>query len=190
MKKKSLSLLAIIALGTAIAVNHSHAASAGSDAPVAESFQKMPLAQSCRVPIRFPQGKEELSRSDIRLSVQQHFIRMGVSTPKILVTDTQDDTAAVQMKKTGGKTVFIFSVDKTSGEIIDSRPSWAGVNWKSEPRLGAQIAYNERLRRHVLGDGKPWGNWVGAFNASLLCASDYDNGGPDIPESVVQNGVR
>ena len=150
----------------------------------------MPLAEVCRVPIQFPQGKEELSRSDIRQSVRQHFVRMGVSAPKILVTDTEDETAAVQMKQSSGKTVFIFSVDKISGEIIDSRPSWADAAWKSEPKLEAQIAYNERLRRHVLGDGKPWGNWVGVMNANLLCASDYDDGGPDIPNSVVQNNVR
>lgn len=189
MNKKMLSLLAVVALSAGVAVSNGHAASAGSESG-ADNFQKMPLAESCRVPIQFPQGKEELSRSDIRLSVQQHFVRMGVSEPEILVTDTEDETAAVQMKKISGKTVFIFSVDKTSGQIIDARPSWAGASWKSEPKLEAQIAYNERLRRHVLGDGKPWGNWVGVFNANLLCASDYDDGGPDIPDSVVQNSAR
>ena len=134
---------------------------------------------SCAVPIKFPQGKEELSLRDIRTAIYRYLIELGLeaSTPDLRVTS--DDTVVATIVGPSGGLSLMIEVDPATAQVIEFRAR----DTETREGLARQTAYNARLRRHVMGDGKPWGSWVGAKNARVLCGNDYRPEAPVIPET-------
>jgi hypothetical protein len=132
-------------------------------------------AYACNPKIQFPQGKEELSRADIRLVIDQYLLGLGLETAPPQLRDTEDGTVVATLGAANSDLGVEMEIDPATGQLVDV--------WAIGPTATEQADYSARLRHHVMGDGKTWGDWVGKFDVRLLCGSDYGTEAPAIPEA-------
>jgi len=84
-----------------------------------------------------------------------------------------------------------IKVDAANAAIIERRNyGWAvgfeaplvGVAETANDEFMQRVKYSRQLRRHMLGDGKAWANWLGNGAKSFSCRDDYRFGGPEMKE--------
>ena len=142
------------------------------------------LAAVCTTDIQFPQNKEELSRFDVEHALRQHFTRAGYPRARIESRHAGEDVIAASVYLKAGKLFWSVRVDAAEARIISSfyhlGPAGFGVSENASKGHGLkrEISDTQRLRRHMMGDGQPWGDWVAGIKAT--CAGDYRNGAPEI----------
>jgi hypothetical protein len=125
-----------------------------------------------------------LSRFDVAHALRQHFTRTGHPLVRIVSRPAGDDIIAASVYLKDGKLFWTFRVDAAEARMISSRyhlgPVGFGASARAPmaPGLKRQISDTKRSRRHMLGDGQPWGDWVACIETT--CADDYRNGAPEI----------
>lgn len=195
MKLRTLSLLPVLAAAVVAA------GLAGMPAAPASALMITKPESSGRdfgpIPprIELPQGKEELSKDDIRYAVENHLISIGAHDLKVGKIDkTPDGIAIVHIVNGQDDPVGEFGVDVATAEIFPesqlqvllgkAKPDDCTVP-KSVSLLSgdkAPSSYRLRLREHMMGDGQAWAPWLSAAAASASpCQDDYKDGGPKIP---------
>lgn len=138
----------------------------------------------CSADIQLPQNKEELSRFDVEHALRQLFARAGQTPAKIESRRAGEDIIAASVYLTGGQLFWSVRVDADEARVISSRYHLANVGFGAPKThvggagLSREISDTKRLRRHMLGDGQPWGDWVAAVKST--CADDYRNGAPEM----------
>lgn len=178
--------LAAAALGLGLVTG---LAGTAGDANAAESNPQLSALSTvgafiCNVQPEFPAGLEELSSSDVKHSINRHLTKVGIADANIDVTVTNDETYYVQITHTGMPSVTELVVDPATAQIVDlsvyaDLPNRLPAAQKSDQGL-QKVGYQNRLRNHMLGDGKTWANWVGSVDSRIVCGDDYSQGGPDI----------
>jgi len=169
-KMLSVSVIVLIGLGViaAFVPASAHAATAGV----------------CSSDIQLPQNKEELSRFDVEHALRQLFARAGQTPAKIESRDAGEDIISAGVYLASGKLFWSVRIDSAEARVISSRYHLATVgfgapkNYSGGAGLRREISDTMRLRRHMLGDGKPWGDWVAGIKST--CADDYRNGVPEM----------
>lgn len=143
--------------------------------------------------IELPQGKEELSISDIRHAVGTHLIRIGALDLKVgKIEKAPEGIAIVYILNGMDDPVGRFGVDVVTAEVFPPSQlqmllGTASTDDCGDGRTAGLLAggkaagdYATRLRAHMLGDGHGWAPWL--TNAALgACHDDYKDGGPKIP---------
>ena len=193
MKHTSLPLLAGLALLFAATAGGVKAAS--PNILLADASDRQAENHQCISQIQIPEGKEELSGAEIRRAIELHLIRVGVRSPKLGIIRSSAETVSIRIAVpgTGGK--FELEVDTATGQIVDTREEIAATTdvdtaSATPPILRDRVVSRDRLRRHIMGDGQPWGDWVGRLDADLLCGDDYQRGGPQIPDGFAAGNRR
>jgi len=143
--------------------------------------------------IELPQGKEELSKNDIRHAVENHLVRIGALDLKVGKIDkTPDGIAIVHIVNGQDDQVGEFGVDVATAEIFPQSQlkillGQAATDDCPTPRsaglgMGSAQAnsYRAKLRAHIMGDGQAWAPWL-TDAAVGACQDDYRDGGPKIP---------
>lgn len=145
--------------------------------------------------IDLPQGKEELSKNDIRHAVEAHLTTIGALDLKVGKIDkTADGIAIVHIVNGQDDPVGEFGVDVATAEIFPqsqlevllgkgSPDNCASANFAGLLSGDKTLSsYRLRLRAHMMGDGQAWAPWLSAAAASAsACQGDYKDGGPKIP---------
>ena len=117
-------------------------------------------------------------------ALRQHFTRTGHPLARIESRHAGEDVIAASVYLKDGKLFWSVRVDAAEARIISSLyhlgPAGFGVSIKVSKGHGLkrEISDTQRLRRHMMGDGQPWGDWVAGIKAT--CADDYRNGAPEI----------
>lgn len=138
----------------------------------------------CSADIQLPQNKEELSRFDVEHALRQLFARASQTPAKINSRQAGNDIIAANVYLPGGKLFWSVRIDTAEARVISSHYHLATVgfgapkNYSGSTGLDREISDTRRLRRHMLGDGQPWGDWVAGIKST--CADDYHNGAPEI----------
>ena len=124
------------------------------------------------------------SRFDVEHALRQHFTRAGYPRARIESRHAGEDVIAASVYLKAGKLFWSVRVDAAEARIISSfyhlGPAGFGVSENASKGHGLkrEISDTQRLRRHMMGDGQPWGDWVAGIKAT--CAGDYRNGAPEI----------
>jgi len=139
-------------------------------------------ANVCVAEIAFPQGKDELSLSDVRRAVKNHLIKLDAPTQKFTVDWDTEDTISVRIVTPTGKVSRFFAVDAVTTQIVENISYRGAVGFSDQDNTRLAMAtdesdYQKKLRRHMLGDGQSWGTFIG--NARYGCQDDYS---PSVPE--------
>ncbi|GEM_PF-2122470 len=151
------------------------------------------LALACAGAPELPSGKEELTTFDVRTAIEQHLARAGIEGASIELTVTDDHTYHVHIADAGQAPVEM-EVDPASARVVaisgfeDPTGGFATASGDDASPPDQENDYRQQLRRHMLGDGSGWANWVGMFDKQPDCGGDYSAGGPNIP--AVQSGVK
>jgi hypothetical protein len=138
----------------------------------------------CSADIRLPQNKEELSRFDVEHALRQLFARAGQTPTRIESRHAGEDIIAASVYLADGKRFWTVRIDSAEARVISSRYHLKAVGFGNPKKysrgagLRREISDTMRLRRHMLGDGQPWGDWVGSIKST--CADDYRNGAPEM----------
>jgi hypothetical protein len=138
----------------------------------------------CSANIQLPQNKEELSRFDVEHALRQLFARSGQTLARIESRDSGEDIIAASVYLADGKRFWTVRIDSAEARVISSRYHLATVGFDAPKKysrgtgLRREISDTMRLRRHMLGDSQPWGEWIAAIKST--CANDYQNGVPEI----------
>ncbi|MAF49316.1 MAG: hypothetical protein QF449_14010 [Alphaproteobacteria bacterium] len=160
-----------------------------SSARAAETENARHLAGVCGADIQFPQNKEELSKFDVEHALRQHFTRAGVSLARVESSRAGEDVITARVYLKDGPLFWSVRVDAAEARIIASRYHLRPVGFgaggfgaagglSGVHGLKREISDTQRLRRHMLGDGQPWGDWVAGIKST--CADDYRHGAPEI----------
>ena len=176
-KIKFLSVSAILftALGVVLALGYASARAADPHRAA---------AGVCSNHIQLPQNKEELSRSDVEHALRQLFARAGQMPAKIESRHAGEDIIAAGVYLPGRKLFWSVRIDSAEARVISSRYHLATAGFDAPNTysggagLRREISDTIRLRRHMLGDAQPWGDWVAGIKST--CADDYRNGASEI----------
>ena len=135
---------------------------------------------TCTARIEFPDGKEELSLQDVRHAVAVHLQRIGLVQLKPTYAEGDDGLIVVDLRSPKGVLLRRLEIDRANAEVISNQAFRRSVLTAAaghSKQLDTETDYQRRLRRHMLGDGKSWGAWIGEKGG---CADDYEFGAPDI----------
>jgi hypothetical protein len=156
----------------------------------AEVTSPLHTGQHCTSQIQLPQDKEDLELNDVKQAVVSHLLRIGAVKHEVLVSWIDEDTIAADIIHFG-KLRRQIKVDAANATIIERMDYRKPVGFK-KATLRTSLALNNsivkkaryarQLRRHMLGDGKAWAEWVNADAKGISCRDDYRFGGPIMPE--------
>ncbi len=145
---------------------------------------------SCNSQIQLPQNKEELSLTDVKRAVEIHLLRIGAKNREVQVELNEDDIITANITHRG-RLLRQIKVDAANAAIIERRNYGRPVGFDAPVvRTSAienddfiqRVNYTRQLRRHMLGDGKAWANWLGNGPNGFACRDDYRFGGPEMKE--------
>ncbi len=152
--------------------------------PVAEAQASPRTAgvdATCTAQIEFPDGKEELSLQDVRHAVTVHLQRIGLVQLRPTVRNGDEDgIVVVDLRSPKGDLLRRLEIDRPNAEVVSNQAFRRSVLMAAAGQSNQQemeTDYQQRLRRHMLGDGKAWGAWIGEKGG---CADDYEFGAPEI----------
>lgn len=171
MKNPSLFTIAATGLGIAVALFSGQPASANE----IQAF-------TCHSRITLPTGKEELTLFDVKHAIKQHLARTGAPKRQVKVTWDREEFIYVDIFDQRGKKLRRLIVDAAMAQIVINETYLQPVGFTDEDETGlaADVAYRRKLRRHMLGDGKPWADWIINSASTGGCFDDYRFGGPDL----------
>jgi len=157
---------------------------------LAEITSPLHTERNCVSQIQLPQDKEDLELNDVKQAVVSHLLRIGAVKHDVLVSWIDEDTIAADVIHFGNLRRHI-KIDAANATIIERMDYRKPVGFEKTTSRAAlaldnsivkQVRYARQLRRHMLGDGKPWGEWVNVGAKSINCLDDYRFGGPIMPE--------
>ena len=171
MKNPSLFTIAATGLGIAVALSSGQPASANGAHET-----------SCHSRITLPTEKEELTLFDVKHAVKQHLLRVGAPMRQVKVTWDREEFINVDIFDQQGKKRRRLVVDAAMAQIVLNEMYLQPVGFTDEDETGlaAHVAYRRKLRRHMLGDGKPWADWITNSASTGGCYDDYRFGAPDL----------
>jgi hypothetical protein len=155
----------------------------------ADAIQKNTTEFACDAELTFPEGKEELTLFDVEQSVKQFLLRIGSPERIIKVKWNDDEDVAVEIFDQLGKKRRHMIVDAATADIILTEGAHPPVGFAGDVvSKTAKLElldptehskYRHDLRRHMLGDGKSWADWVDS-SVSNTCFDDYRFGAPEL----------
>ncbi|MBT3915565.1 MAG: hypothetical protein HOF23_04275 [Rhodospirillaceae bacterium] len=162
----------------------------GANIATAEGLAPLPEAQSCGSQIQFPQNKEELTLADVKRAVEIQLQRIGAENRDVQVELSDEDIITANITHRG-RLLRQIKVDAANAAIIERRnygrpvgfdAPLVGVAGTANDEFMQRVKYTRQLRRHMLGDGKTWGDWLGNGAKGFSCRDDYRFGGPEMKE--------
>ncbi len=156
---------------------------------VAETISPLHVGPNCTSQIQLPQNKEELELGDVTRAIQNHLLRIGAKEHEVWVDWYADDVVEAEITL-HGKLLRHIKVDVVNAEIIERMDYRKRVGFEKlnvamapapESKFSQQMKYSRQLRRHMLGDGQTWAEWLGK-NGRAPCLNDYRFGGPEMRE--------
>ncbi len=95
-------------------------------------------------------------------------------------TGDEDGIVVVDLLSPKGNLMRRLEIDRANAEVVSNRAFRRSVLTAAAGQSNQremETDYQQRLRRHMLGDGKAWGAWIGEKGG---CADDYEFGAPEI----------
>ncbi len=131
-----------------------------------------------------------MTLADVKHAVKIHLLRIGVENREAQVALAGEDVNLVSISHRG-RLLRQIKVDAANAVIIERRNYGRPVGFDApvvrtaatkDDEFVQRVRYTRQLRRHMLGDGKDWADWLGNGAQGFACWDDYRFGCPIMKE--------